>query len=254
MECETQRSETVKAAALFAAALALSACGGVVPGGSNPSANTGRDYPPAYRPDATGSQSNRQNLGVESSSYNYAIHPSDRTCYAELNAAGARFNPVPDTYGAPGCNQLGTVKISTLAGDTSQFGVSNLGPVKCRTAKAFGAWARYGVDRAARQILGSPLVRIETMGSYACRNIAGSPRRSAHATGNAIDVSGFVLADGQRIDLKSDWDRGTSAEREFLRVVHASACKRFGVVLGPDHNAAHKDHFHLEGSDSEFCR
>ena len=55
------------------------------------------------------------------------------------------------------------------------------------------------MDRAARQIMGSPLVRIETMGSYNCRNVAGSGRRSAHATAEAIDVSGFVLADGRRI-------------------------------------------------------
>lgn len=253
-----------RTAALFAALIALSACGGVIPGGADRSSGTsgdgstrigtGRDYPPAYRPDTGNSSSSRQSLGVASSPHNYAIHPTDRTCHAELNAAGASFNPVPDTYGAPGCNQLGTVKISALAGDASEFGVSNLGPVKCRIAQAFGAWARYGVDRAARQILGSPLARIETMGSYACRNIAGSNWRSAHATGNAIDVSGFVLADGTRIDLKSDWDRGSSAEREFLRVVHTSACTRFGVVLGPDYNAAHEDHFHLEGSDTEFCR
>ena len=149
---------------------------------------------------------------------------------------------------------LGTVKLVSLSGDQSQFGLSNLGAVKCKTAMMFSGWARFGVDRAARQILGSPLARIETMGSYACRNVAGTRRRSAHSTGNAIDVSGFVLADGRRISLKRDWDGGTRAEREFLRVVQRSACKRFGTVLGPDYNAAHEDHFHLEGTDTSFCR
>jgi hypothetical protein len=43
-------------------------------------------------------------------------------------------------------------------------------------------------------------------------------------------------------------------EREFLRVVHDSACKRFGTVLGPDYNAAHHNHFHLEAGDSSYCR
>ncbi|MEO0590137.1 MAG: extensin family protein [Pseudomonadota bacterium] len=250
-----------------AAALTLGACGGIIPASAPPPSaysapsesvpiGTGRDYPPATRADNGGSQgtSSRQNVGMASAPMSYAAHPSDRSCLADLNAAGARFNPIPDTYAAPGCNKLGTVQLSALSGDTSEFGVSNLGPVKCGTAKAFGAWARYGVDRAARQILGSSLMRIETMGSYACRNIAGSTRRSAHATGNAIDVSGFVLADGRRIDLKSDWDGGTAAEREFLRIVHKSACKRFGTVLGPEYNAAHKDHFHLEGTGNSFCR
>ncbi|MEM1195796.1 MAG: extensin family protein [Pseudomonadota bacterium] len=251
---------------LLAAALALSACGGIIPAGEAPSSGygtpeetlqvgTGRDYPRAYRPGSTGaSSSSRQNAGIASAPMGYARHPGDRSCLAELDAAGALYNPIPDTYSAPGCNKLGTVQLSALSGDSSQFGISNLGPVKCGTAKAFNAWARYGVDRAARQILGSPLARIDTMGSYACRNIAGSTRRSAHATGNAIDVSGFVLADGRRIDLKTDWDGGTAAEREFLRIVHKSACKRFGTVLGPEYNAAHRDHFHLEGTGARFCR
>ena len=34
-------------------------------------------------------------------------------------------------------------------------------------AQAFTAWARFGVDRAARQLLGSPVAQIETFGSYA---------------------------------------------------------------------------------------
>jgi len=120
-------------------------------------------------------------------------------------------------------------------------------------AESFAGWARYGVDRAARQILGSPLVRIETMGSYSCRNVAGSGRLSAHARAEAIDVSAFVLADGRRIGVLNDWNGG-SAEKKFLRVIHDSACKRFGTVLGPNYNAAHHNHFHLELGDGRFCR
>lgn len=184
----------------------------------------------------------------------FAPNPADAACIADLSRAGAQFDPVPDSYAAPGCNKLGTVQLSALSGDGSRFGVSNIGPVQCSTASAFSAWARYGVDRAARQLLGSPLARIETMGSYACRNVAGSDRRSAHATAGAIDVSGFVLEDGRRISLSRDWNGGEPAVREFLRVVHSSACKRFGTVLGPDYNRAHEDHFHLEGTGASYCR
>ncbi len=144
--------------------------------------------------------------------------------------------------------------MSALAGDRSRFDISRIGPVKCEVAKAFSGWARFGVDRAARQILGSPLAQIETMGSYSCRNVAGTNRRSAHARAEAIDVSAFVLKDGRRISLISDWNGGTRAEKEFLRIVHQSACKRFGTVLGPEYNAAHADHFHLEGTGGKFCR
>jgi hypothetical protein len=51
-----------------------------------------------------------------------------------------------------------------------------------------------------------------------------------------------------------DWQDGDARERQFLRVVHASACKRFGTVLGPDYNAAHRNHFHVELGGGSFCR
>ena len=94
------------------------------------------------------------------------------------------------------------------------------------------------------------------MGSFACRNVAGSGRRSAHATGAAIDISGFVLEDGRRIMVRSAWLGGSDREREFLRVVQQSACKRFDTVLSPDYNAAHHDHLHLEGviGTKSYCR
>jgi len=177
-----------------------------------------------------------------------------RQCLSTLGATRASFTPLPDQYFGAGCSNRNTVRLVSLQSDHDSLGLSNLGPVTCPLANTFATWARFGVDRAARQILGSPLARIETMGSYNCRNVAGSSKRSAHATANAIDVSGFVLADGRRITLTRDWSGGSSEERRFLRVVQTSACKRFGTVLGPAYNGAHSDHFHLEMSKSEFCR
>ncbi len=231
------------------AAFALAGCGSVIP-----SSDGGRvvSNNPAGSQSGTYTRSNP--TGVASAPQSIAPRAQDAACLSNLSATGASFNPLPDTYAAPGCNKLGTVQLSALGGDGSQFGISNIGPVQCQVANEFGNWARFGVDRAARQILGSPLARIETMGSYACRNVAGSNRRSAHSRAEAIDVSGFVLQDGRRITLTEDWDGGTAAEREFLRVVHSSACKRFGTVLGPEYNRAHADHFHLEGTGSRFCR
>lgn len=146
------------------------------------------------------------------------------------------------------------MKLASLRSDTSVLSLGNLGPVTCPMANSFAGWARFGVDRAARQILGSRLIKIETMGSYACRNVAGTSRRSGHATANAIDVSAFVLADGRRISVLQGWNTFSDEERRFLRIVHQSACKRFGTVLGPEYNAAHKDHFHLEANGKSFCR
>lgn len=183
-----------------------------------------------------------------------APRPDLRQCLASLSTQNAVFTPVEDRWFGGSCSTVGTVKLAALNTDSATVTVTNLGPVTCATASPFAAWARYGVDRAAQQILGSRLVRIETFGSYSCRNVAGTNRRSGHAIANAIDVSGFVLADGRRITVLEDWNGGTPEERRFLRVVHASACKRFGTTLGPGYNAAHANHLHLEADGANFCR
>ncbi|HSR82421.1 MAG TPA: extensin family protein, partial [Hyphomicrobiaceae bacterium] len=41
-------------------------------------------------------------------------------------------------------------------------------------------------------------------------------------------------------------DAAKSPEAQFLRRLHRSACDVFGTVLGPEANAAHRDHFHLD--------
>lgn len=180
--------------------------------------------------------------------------PQARQCLSGLGATQANFTPLPDQYFGAGCSTLNTVRLTALRGDNALLALTNLGPVTCPLAQSFAAWARFGVDRAAQQILGSPLVRIETMGSYACRNIAGSEQRSAHATANAIDIAAFVLADGRRITVLDGWARGTGSERRFLRTIHESACKRFGTVLGPAYNTAHANHLHVEIGGNGFCR
>ena len=178
----------------------------------------------------------------------------DRQCLAGLSATHANFTPLPDQYFGAGCSTLGTVRLASLRSDHAALGLSNIGPVTCPLASALAGWARFGVDRAAQQILGSGLARIETMGSYSCRNVAGTSRLSAHATANAVDIGGFVLTDGRRISILGDWSSESPQVRAFLRTVRDSGCKRFNTVLSPDYNAAHRNHLHLEDDRAGFCR
>ena len=180
---------------------------------------------------------------------------AEAQCLRDLGQAGARFDALPDQYLEEGCSTLNTVQMHALQSDGRTLGIGNVGPVTCPVSTAFAAWARFGVDRAARQIFGSGLASIQTMGSYSCRNVAGTSRRSGHASASAIDIGGFVLEDGRRINVQSGWN-GDAQEREFLRVVQRSACRRFATVLGPDYNTAHRDHFHVEGviEGSSYCR
>lgn len=177
-----------------------------------------------------------------------------RMCAARLDAAQVRFEPLPNRDYGGGCTVIDAVKLMDIGTPTA-----NLGPMTCPLAATFAAWARYAVRPAARLYLGSEVVRIETFGTYACRDVRGTGgtiagKRSEHARANAVDVAAFVLADGRRISVQNDW-RADGATARFLHVIHDSACRRFPTVLSPDYNAAHHDHFHLDmGGRGGFCR
>lgn len=176
--------------------------------------------------------------------------PTPNQCFTALTKADIRFSPLPDRSQDGGCHTIDTIKLLDFGLPTT-----NLGAMTCPLAQNFAAWARYAVKPAARLYFGSDVVKIETMGTYSCRNIYGgrSGRLSQHAFANAVDVSAFVLADGRRISLEDGW-HGDAKQRAFLQALQTSACRRFGTVLSPDYNAAHYNHFHLDMSGEGFCR
>jgi hypothetical protein len=110
------------------------------------------------------------------------------------------------------------------------------------------------LDQIAEQELGTTVTRIDQVGGYTCRNTYGSPegRPSEHARANAIDISGFKLADGRMVTLSNDWRKDTP-EGRFLMRVRDEACGLFRAVLSPDYNAAHADHFHLDLGRFDMC-
>ena len=171
-------------------------------------------------------------------------------CAFDLKQAGVRFTPLPNQDHGGGCSSIDSVKLLDIGTP-----VTNLGAMTCPLAKSFAAWAQFAVKPAARQYFGQEVVKIETYGTYSCRNIYGgrSGRLSQHASSNAIDVSGFVRADGRRIMLDGGWN-GDKTSQDFLRALHKSACRRFGTVLSPDYNAAHYNHFHMDMSGNGYCR
>lgn len=129
----------------------------------------------------------------------------------------------------------------------------------CAVKAGLIRWFDQRVQPAATAAFGSKVAAVEHLGTNACRRIGGGDtgRWSEHATGNAIDIGAFVLADGRRISVLRDWSGADPARRRFLRAVHLAACRDFGTVLGPDYNQAHRDHFHLDQANrgwGAFCR
>lgn len=121
--------------------------------------------------------------------------------------------------------------------------------LRCDTARALALWMREMVVPAAGRLPGSPRLTSVALGTgYACRSVVGGAseaRISEHALGNAIDIAGFGLDDGSRLEIGPRADRG-DLEVAFQNAVQGSACLYFTTVLGPGSNAAHDDHLHLD--------
>lgn len=177
-------------------------------------------------------------------------------CFEALDAAGVDYRRLPDSAEAPGCRLHDAVRILR-----DRFAVSSPFALSCRAAVSLALWERHAVEPAAARQLQRRVVRLDHFGSYACRDIAGrdGAGRSRHATGDAVDIAGFILDGGQRVRVAADWGRdpaagSAGAEARFLREIHDGACRYFDVVLGPEYNTAHRDHFHLDLGGGRACR
>ncbi len=79
--------------------------------------------------------------------------------------------------------------------------------VTCDMIAALHRWLERDLQPLARKHLGAPVVRIETMSSYSCRNAYGrtGSRLSEHGKANALDIGAFVTARGEMAMVVADW-------------------------------------------------
>lgn len=173
---------------------------------------------------------------------------SGRTCLQIMERSDLEYARLEDQETGPGCGLKDAVSISRL-------GVSYSQPLamSCGMAASISIWEKHSVLPLAEQLLDSPVIEIVSYGTYVCRNISGSRRRSEHSTADAIDIAAFRLMDGREISVLDHWGLDTP-EGAFLKRVHQSACRIFNVTLGPDYNEAHADHFHLDIGSRHSCR
>lgn len=125
----------------------------------------------------------------------------------------------------------------------------------CQMATALPDWIET-IDGYAASMLGSRLAEITTSTSYMCRNRNSDAAglTSEHGFANAVDVTGFALESGQSIMVQSNWLPPAEPAGRLLRLAHDAACGSFTTVLGPEANAQHADHLHLDlGCHGQAC-
>lgn len=165
-------------------------------------------------------------------------------------------------------NQRGLIRTRPVADSTGECPLSNVvrvshfGPVSlnssflasCPLALRSALFVSQQARPLTKRWMGSELTRIDHLGSYACRNIYSRPdaRRSEHATAEALDISAFRLANGERITILTGWR--SDKTQPWLQALLTASCGYYGNGLGPDYNAAHANHFHLGIRGFGLCR
>lgn len=175
-------------------------------------------------------------------------YPDGPHCLNLLAGRGIVFDRIEAPRTERGCGISTAVSLRASTAALNQ-------PVRlgCSLALALNEFELRVAQPAAQRRFGQPVVRLHHLGGYSCRGRSGNAGRlSEHALGRAIDIAAFELADGTIIRVEQDW-RGGGAKTRFLREVARGACGVFSVVLGPDYDAAHRDHLHFDIGPWPLC-
>ncbi len=174
-------------------------------------------------------------------------------CLAVLNRAQSdgflSFQTVGDTSGQ--CPLTGAVRIRNFG----KVSLSSSFLASCPLAVSTTMFVAQAAAPLADSLLGQKLVRLDHLGSFACRNVyhRAQGRLSEHATADALDLAGFKMSAGETIGVARGWKK-EGKESSYLHQLFSEGCPFFGNIIGPDYNAAHANHFHLGMHWFGFCR
>ena len=157
----------------------------------------------------------------------------------------------PIAAGVRGCGLQDAVRVTSVAG----VKLTTPADIDCTTARALKDWVTDGAVPAVGR-RGGGLAALQVAASYACRprNNQKGAKISEHGKGRAIDIGGFVLANGTAVSVLKGW--GSEANGAVLASMRKSACGTFNTVLGPGSDSHHRDHLHLDTARGRgpYCR
>jgi hypothetical protein len=170
-------------------------------------------------------------------------------CLADLKTQGAFFDIAPEPTAAKACVIDTPVVASGLAA-----ALATPATMSCALADRLLHFDQEALQPLAQQMFGQKIVLLRHYGAFSCRAEASTRKGhwSQHAFGRAIDIAGFTLSDGTRIDIEKDWTHA-GAHGRFLHAIAKRACSYFSVVLTPASNSLHRNHFHFDIGPDQRC-
>lgn len=179
--------------------------------------------------------------------------PLDPQCPLRLERLGALFQSSPDFVEESGCQNQGAVAVEGFGGGVA---LSGRVVVACPVAEATALWLRNVVQTEALETFGTRVVGLSNVNGYSCRMRSGG-YISEHGFANAIDIGTFHFEDGRRVNIEGGWrPNGTAMgdlTADWFARINEGACDYFQLVLNPNSDAAHQDHFHFDLGPWKSC-
>ncbi len=204
---------------------------------------------PRPRPATPSAASALQSRDQEQASRTEEAAREGEACLARLRAADVRFDiPTMPAAARVSCAIEIPVRLKSLttrAQPPAEVYLPEEPVVSCHFAERLTAWLGHLVAPLIAGRMSGSLRAVRTGPGYECRNRNGAAngKLSAHAVGQAVDISGFELSNRKVIPVKPD---GDEAMRDLVDTVRTAACGWFTTVLGPGADAAHTDHMHVD--------
>ena len=167
-------------------------------------------------------------------------------CYAALDAHGVAWKRAPRPGIAQGVEIDGPIGGVTYSSDAGKPLV-----LDCSLVVSLAEAGRYmtdlGIDHATYS------------SAYQIRNVRGTSHRSKHSFGLALDVHTFTGPSLGTLSVERDFEQGLGDEVDCIgaplteggAVLKTLECQLvrsglFHLVLNPDYDSDHYNHFHLE--------
>lgn len=164
--------------------------------------------------------------------------------------------------------------------------------LRCAMASRVSQWIKNTVQPTAQRLFKQRVKKILAWSGYRCSAAKGlwngryRRRLSQHGLANALDISGFILEDGTRIEYKRYWFLGGESRRgskkkkarksksrsvrkvrkrnsrkiseprkrqAFLKSISLDACDAFQKVFSPDWDRQHWNHLHVDLAPAKLC-
>lgn len=207
--------------------------------------------PAAAEPSAASPETRRPNLiqrlfaaaSAPNPQSGSSTQPRRGSVCGDRSIRGEKIAPI--TSKVKGCGVAEPVRVTEVAG----IKLSQAVTVECGTVVALKDW----IDQAMRPAFGKrEVVQLRIAAHYACRgrNNKSGARISEHGKGKALDISGFIFADGTEWTIRRDYNKQ-------IRKAHKGACGIFGTTLGPGSDGYHEDHLHFDTAryrSAPYCR